>query len=299
MDVTASDGTLTQQRSFPSAFTGSSHQGGWEVVERLGLVDEAPRVAEQAAALLRAERCPAKRTTIVIDADQAVLQLHESVGHPTELDRVLGFEASYAGTSFLHPADLGSLRYGSELMNVTADPTTPGALGSFGWDDEGVAAGAQPVVRDGVLVGWLGSREVGHPGSMRADGWSRMPLVRMTNLHLEADEGSLEQLLDGVDEGIYLETNRSWSIDDKRLNFQFGTQCAWEIRDGRLGRLYRDPVYTGIAPTFWGSLDGVAGPEEWRLYGLTNCGKGQPGQTAVVGHGAAPCRFRNVEVGAA
>jgi TldD protein len=299
IDVTASDGTLTQQRGFPSAFGGSSQQGGWEIVERLGLVEEAPRVAEQAAALLRAEPCPAKRTTIVIDADQAVLQLHESVGHPTELDRVLGFEASYAGTSFLHPGDLGSLRYGSELMNVTADPTTPGALGSFGWDDEGVPAAAHPVVRDGVLVGWLGSREVGHPGSMRADGWSRMPLVRMTNLHLEAGEGSLEQLLDGVDDGIYLETNRSWSIDDKRLNFQFGTQCAWEIRDGRLGRLYRDPVYTGIAPAFWGSLDAVAGPEEWRLYGLTNCGKGQPGQTAVVGHGAAPCRFGNVEVGAA
>src|SRR6185503_9112271 len=149
IDVTASDGTLTQQRGFPSAFGGSSQQGGWEIVERLGLVEEAPRVAEQAAALLRAEPCPAKRTTIVIDADQAVLQLHESVGHPTELDRVLGFEASYAGTSFLHPGDLGSLRYGSELMNVTADPTTPGALGSFGFDDEGVPAEPLAIVREG------------------------------------------------------------------------------------------------------------------------------------------------------
>jgi TldD protein len=182
-------------------------------------------------------------------------------------------------------------------MNVTADPSTPGGLGSFGWDDEGVPAARQPVVREGVLVGWLGSREVGHPGSMRADGWSRMPLVRMTNLHLEPGEGTLEQLLDGVDSGVYLETNRSWSIDDKRLNFQFGTQCAWEIRGGKLGRLYRDATYTGATPVFWGSLDAVAGPEEWRMHGLTNCGKGQPGQHAHVSHGASPARFRNVQVG--
>lgn len=296
VDVLASDGRIAQERSYPSAHTGSSTQGGWECVEALRLEQEAPRVAEQAAALLQAPPCPAGVTTVVIDADQMQLQLHESVGHPTELDRVLGSEASYAGTSFLHAGDLGSLRYGSELMNVTADPTTPGGLGTFGWDDEGVPAAAQPIVREGVLVGWLGSREAGHPGSMRADGWSRMPLVRMTNLHLEPGAGPLEELLDGVDDGIYLETNRSWSIDDKRLNFQFGTQCAWEIRDGRLGRLYRDAVYTGVTPRFWGSLDAVAGPEAWVVGGLTNCGKGQPGQAAHVSHGASPCRFRGVEV---
>jgi TldD protein len=263
------------------------------------MAEEAPRVAEQAAALLRADPCPAGVTTVVIDAEQVQLQVHESVGHPTELDRVLGAEAAYAGTSFLSPTDLGSLQYGSELMNVTADPTTAGGLGSFGWDDEGVPAARQPVVREGVLVGWLGSREVGYPGSMRADGWSRMPLVRMTNLHLEPGEGSLEDLIAGVDDGIYLATNRSWSIDDKRLNFQFGTQCAWEIRRGKLGRLYRDATYTGVTPVFWGSLDAVAGADEWRMHGLTNCGKGQPGQHAHVSHGAAPCRFRDVQVDSA
>ena len=260
-------------------------------------------MAEQAAALLRAEVCPAKVTTLVIDADQAALQVHESVGHPTELDRVYGTEASYAGTSFLKPDDLGSLRYGSEHMNITADPTTPGGLGTFAFDDEGVRAARQPIVEAGLLTGFLTSRETaarigaGVGGSMRADSWNRMPLIRMTNLHLEAGEGSLEDLLADVEDGVYLETNKSWSIDDKRLNFQFGTQIAWEIKGGRLGRMLRDATYTGITPEFWGKLDAVAGPDAWRLYGLTNCGKGQPGQSAHVSHGAAPARFRDVQVG--
>jgi TldD protein len=234
---------------------------------------------------------------LVIDHEQMQLQVHESVGHPTELDRVLGYEAAYAGTSFLHTDDVGSLQYGSELMNITSDPTTPSGLGTFAFDDEGVAAKPQPIVREGVLVGWLGSREVGFPGSMRADSWNRMPLVRMTNLHLDPGEGTLADLISGVDRGLYLETNKSWSIDDKRLNFQFGTQIAWEIVNGELGRMLRDATYTGITPQFWGSLDAVAGPEAWKLHGLTNCGKGQPGQAAHVSHGAAPARFRNVQVG--
>jgi TldD protein len=300
--IAVGDGAY-QIRSYPSSHGGSSAQGGWEYVEGLGLEREAPRVGEQAAALLRADPCPAGTTTIVLDAEQTQLQVHESVGHPTELDRVYGTEASYAGTSFLKPHDLGSLRYGSEHMNVTADPTTPGGLGTFGFDDEGVPARRQPVVEHGVLRGFLTSRETaarigsGGGGSMRADGWSRMPLVRMTNLHLEPGQGSLDDLLADVDDGVYLETNKSWSIDDKRLNFQFGTQVAWEIRNGRRGRLLRDATYTGITPVFWGSLDAIAGPEAWTMQGLTNCGKGQPGQSAHVSHGAAPARFRGVQVG--
>ena len=294
---------MSQIRSYPSAHSGWSAQAGWEYVESLGLEREAPRVAEQAAALLRADPCPAGRTTVVLDAEQMHLQLHESVGHPIELDRVYGTEASYAGTSFLAPRDLGSLKYGSEQMNVTADSTTPGGLGTFAFDDEGVAAERQSIVEAGVLRDFLTSRETaarigaGRGGSMRADGWSRMPLVRMTNLHLEPGEGDLEGLLADVDDGIYLETNKSWSIDDKRLNFQFGTQIAWEIKGGRLGRMLRDATYTGITPQFWGSLDGVAGREAWVMAGLTNCGKGQPGQSAHVSHGAAPARFRDVQVG--
>jgi TldD protein len=295
---------LFQVRSYPSAHGGSSSQAGWEYVERLDLVGEAPRVGEQASALLRAAECPAGTTTLVLDPDQTVLQVHESIGHPTELDRVYGTEAAYAGTSFLAPGDLGSLRYGSELMNVTADSTTPGGLGTFGFDDEGVPARREPIVEAGVLRGFLTSRETaaqldhGAGGSMRADGWSRMPLVRMTNLHLEPGEGgSLEELIAGVDEGVYLETNQSWSIDDKRLNFQFGTQIGWEIKSGRLGRMLRDATYTGVTPLFWAGLDAVGSTEHWQLKGLTNCGKGQPGQTAHVSHGAAPARFRDVQIG--
>jgi TldD protein len=303
MQVVAVRDGVVQIRSYPSLHVGSSAQAGWEYVESLGLESEAPRVAEQAAALLRADECPSQVTTVVIDAEQMQLQVHESVGHPTELDRIYGTEAAYAGTSFLHPGDVGSLRYGSEHMNITANSTTVGGLGSFGFDDEGVPGGREPIVEEGVLRGFLSSRETaaqlgrGHGGSMRADGWARMPLVRMTNLHLEPGSGSLEELIGEVDEGVYLETNRSWSIDDKRLNFQFGTQMAWEIKNGKLGRLYRDATYTGVTPVFWGSLDRVAGLEEWRMYGLTNCGKGQPGQHAHVSHGASPARFRNVRVG--
>jgi TldD protein len=297
-----SDGLL-QIRSYPSQHSGVSGQGGWEFVEGLGLDREAPRVGEQAAALLRADECPSGRATIVLDSEQTVMQVHESVGHPTELDRVYGTEAAYAGTSFLSPDDLGSLRYGSELMNVTADSTTPGGLGTFGFDDEAVPARSEPVVEAGVLRGFLTSRETaarlgaGAGGSMRADGWARMPLVRMTNLNLEPGDGTLEELVADVDDGLYLETNKSWSIDDKRLNFQFGTQVAWEIKAGKLGRMLRDATYTGVTPEFWGKLDRVAGREAWTLYGLTNCGKGQPGQSAHVSHGAAPTRFRDVEVG--
>jgi len=303
IDCAAARNGVFQMRSYPSAHVGSSCQAGWEYVDGLRLVDEAPRVAEQAVALLRADPCPDGITTVVLDGDQVALQVHESVGHPTELDRVYGTEASYAGTSFLKPGDLGSLRYGSEHMNITADPTTRGGLGSFAFDDEGVPAEPTPVVEAGRLTGFLTSRETaarigaGAGGSMRADGWNRMPLVRMTNLHIEPGEGTLDDLLTDVDDGIYMETNRSWSIDDKRLNFQFGTQIAWEIKGGRLGRMLRDATYTGITPQFWGSLDAVAGREAWRLYGLTNCGKGQPGQSAHVSHGAAPARFRNVQVG--
>jgi TldD protein len=303
IEVMAARDGVYQTRSYPSAHVGSSAQAGWEYVEGLGLEREGPRVAEEAAALLRADPCPAGVTTIVLDADQVALQVHESVGHPTELDRVYGTEASYAGTSFLKPEALGSFRYGSELMNVVADPTTPGGLGTFAFDDEGVPAERVPIVDAGVLVGFLTSRETaarigaGHGGSMRAESWNRMPLVRMTNLHLEPGRGTLDDLLADVDDGIYMETNKSWSIDDKRLNFQFGTQIAWEIKNGRRGRMLRDATYTGITPEFWASLDAVAGRQAWIVHGLTNCGKGQPGQSAHVSHGAAPARFRGVQVG--
>jgi TldD protein len=224
-----------------------------------------------------------------------------------ELDRVLGMEASYAGTSFVAPADLGRLRYGSELMSVTADATVPGGLGSYGWDDEGVAARTAPIVRDGVLAGFLSSRETAAAigldrsgGCMRADGFARQPIVRMSNVSLEpGDAGTLDELIASTERGLYLETNRSWSIDSRRLHFQFATEAAWEIVDGERRGLVRNASYSGTTPDFWRSLDAICSQSEWRLWGLTNCGKGEPGQAMRVSHGAAPGRFRDVQVGVA
>jgi TldD protein len=264
-------------------------------------------VAEEAVALLSAPECPAGPTTIVIGAEQLALQVHESIGHALELDRMLGAEASYAGTSWIGPDDLGSLRLGSEHMQVTADATLPGALGTYAWDDEGVAARRLTLVEDGVLRAALSDRTSAGAigldasgGCGRADGFARQPIVRMTNVSLEPGRaGSLADLLADTGEGLYLETNRSWSIDDRRLHFQFGTEVAYEIRDGELGRLYRNAAYSGVSPRFWGSLDAVCSPSEWRVHGLLNCGKGEPGQVMHVSHGTAPGRFRAVDVHAA
>jgi len=303
----ATGGGETQLRSYPASFRGDVAQAGYGHFRGLDLVGHAARVADEAVALLSAPPCPAARTTLVLDGGQVALQLHESVGHAVELDRVLGTETSYAGTSFLSPADVESRRYGSAAMSVTADATTPGGLGSFGWDDEGVPAQAVPIVREGVLRGFLSSREsagqVGlarSGGCMRAAGFARQPLVRMTNLHLEpGDAGTLEDLIAATDDGVYMETNRSWSIDDRRLHFQFATEVAWEIRGGRLGRMLRNPSYAGTSPEFWGGLDAVCSKPAWRLWGVINCGKGEPGQMMRVSHGTAPARFRDVQVGVA
>ncbi len=293
-----------QVRSYPNSFRGNFATAGYEYVEAMDLVGQAPRVAEEAEALLSAPPCPEGSRTIVLDGGQLALQVHESCGHPIELDRVLGMELSYAGDSFLTPEKLGTFRYGSPEVNVTADATAPGGLGTFGFDDEGVPAQATPIVREGVFVGYLSSRETApaigrtSSGAMRASGWNRIPLIRMTNVNLlPGRAGRLEDLLADTDDGLFLETNRSWSIDSKRLNFQFGTEMCREIRGGRLGRIYRNATYTGITPEFWGACDAVCGPEAWRLWGTPNCGKGEPGQTARVGHGVAPARFRNVRVG--
>ena len=303
----AVEGDELQQRSYPGQMGGNAAAAGWEHVVGLDLVANAPRVADEAVALLTAPPCPEETTTVVLHGEQMTLQLHESIGHALELDRILGAEASYAGTSWVAPGDLGSLRYGSEHLDVTADATLPGALGSYGWDDEGVAGRRLELIRGGVLRDALSSRESaaevgleGSGGCMRAEDWSRQPIVRMSNVSIEPGEaGTLADLIADTDRGLYLETNRSWSIDDRRLNFQFATEVAREIRDGELGRLYRNPSYAGITPSFWASLDAVCSESEWRLWGTLNCGKGEPGQVMHVSHGTAPARFRDVRVGMA
>ena len=297
----------TQVRSYPSAHGGDVAQAGWEHFTALDLPGNAPRVAEQAVALLSAPACPSRETTLILDAEQLALQVHESVGHAVELDRVLGGEASYAGTSWVPADGIGTLRYGSDLMNVTADATVPGGLGSYAWDDEGAPAAATPIVVDGVLRGFLTSREtaplIGLERSgacMRASGFARQPIVRMTNVSIApGDAGSLDDLIAATDDGVLMETNRSWSIDQRRWQFQFATEIAWEVKDGERGRMLRNPSYAGITPEFWGSLDAICSAPAWRLHGLLNCGKGEPGQLAHVSHGAAPARFRGVTVGVA
>lgn len=290
-------------RSYPNSFGGQAVQGGWEAVLGLDLVGAAPRVAEQAAALLSAARCPAGETALIIDGSQVALQVHESIGHPTELDRILGDESAFAGGSFVGLDDLGSLRYGSDAVTVTADATIPGSIGSFGYDDEGVPAMRDTLVERGMLTGFQMSREsaarIGRVSNacMRADGWNRQPLVRMTTVSLEPGVWSLEDLIADTDDGIYMETNGSWSIDDRRLNFQFACEIGWEIKNGTLGRMIKNPNYTGITPAFWQSCDAVCSRDHWQVWGVPNCGKGEPMQVAHVAHGAAPARFRNVRVG--
>lgn len=293
-----------QRRSYPNS--GGRHQntGGWEFVEAQDLVGNAPRVAEEAKALLTAKPCPQDvRTTIILSGNQLALQVHESCGHPIELDRALGSEAAYAGMSFLTPDKLGTFRYGSEQVNIQIDSVSPGGLGTFGWDDEGVPASKGWAVREGIFVGYLMSRQAAahlglrSNGTMRGDGWARLPLIRMTNVSLMPGTWTLADLIADTDEGLYMDTNRSWSIDDRRLNFQFGTEIAWEIKKGKKGALLRNATYTGLTPEFWASCDAVCAAGEWAMWGTPNCGKGQPGQLAHTGHGAAPGRFRNVHVG--
>ncbi|MDP9330824.1 MAG: TldD/PmbA family protein [Actinomycetota bacterium] len=297
-----SDGDV-QRRSYPNSFRGHIKAAGYEHIRGLGLLEEAERIGSEAVQLLGAPECPSETTTLVLDSGQMELQIHESIGHPIELDRVLGMEEAYAGSSFLKPSDRGELRYGSPLVSITADATLPGGLGTFGFDDEGVPAQSVPIIVDGIFQNFLTSREtakaVGQAsnGTSRADGWSHLPLIRMTNISIEPREGTLADIIADTDDGIFMTTNQSWSIDDKRINFQFGTEIAWRIEKGRLTQMYRNPNYTGITPEFWGSCDAVGGREGWVVWGTPNCGKGQPGQVGRVGHGAAPGRFRNVQVG--
>jgi TldD protein len=301
-DATAIGERETQRRSYPQSF-GQFETGGYEVVRRWDFPGNAGRIAEEASALLGAAECPQGEKTLILEASQLALQIHESVGHAIELDRILGWEAAFAGTSHLDLSRLGTHRYGSELMHITADATLPGALGTFAYDDEGTPAQRVPIVEGGVWVGVLSGRDsaavAGLPpgGMVRADGYARLPMVRMTNVGLLPGDSSLEEMIAATDDGVYMATNRSWSIDDKRLNFQFGTEIGWEIKNGRLGRMLKNPTYTGITPRFWAQLDMLASEEEWVHWGTPNCGKGQPMQVAHTGHSASPGRFRSVRVG--
>jgi TldD protein len=289
-------------RSYPTSLF-HYRAGGQEVVDEMDLVSHAEEICDEAARLLASERCPKKRTTVLIGPYMMMLQIHESIGHPLELDRVFGDEKGFAGASFATPDRLGA-KYGSPLMHVVVDPTMPSALGGYAWDDEGTVAAPRTVIDGGVLVDYLSNRESaerlrkGSTASMRCVGWKHKPIVRMSNLSLSAGDATADDLVAGIEDGIEIEHSTSGSIDDNRLNFQFGAEIAWEIKDGRrTGKLYRRPSYAGRTPEFWASLDGLGDRSTWRLGGTPTCGKGQPLQIAHVSHGSPIARFRDVEVG--
>ncbi len=292
-----------QTRSYPANCGGDFRNSGYEFIEELNFLGNADRIAEEAVKLLESEQCPTKETTIVLDNNQMAIQIHESIGHPIEFDRVLGMEASFAGTSFLTPEKLNKLKYGSDIVNVFADATIPYGLGSFAYDDEGVPAQRVPIIDKGLFVGYLTSRDTAPSldtksmGSVRAENWNFLPIIRMTNINLEAGDKSFNDLIGEVEDGIYMCTNKSWSIDDKRWNFQFSTEIAWEIKEGKLGKMLKNPTYTDNTVHFWNSCDAIGDKSMWQIFGIPNCGKGQPMQTAHVGHGSSPARFRNIKVG--
>lgn len=296
------DGDM-QTRSYPCSHGGGARCKGYELISELSLLENALQTADEAAALLKAPKCPEKTTDLIMGGAQLALQIHESVGHPTELDRVLGTEANYAGTSFATIDKLGKLQYGSPAVNIVADSTIPNGLATIGYDDEGVAAQRWHLIENGLFVGYLTSRETASVigenrsrGAMRADGWNRIPLVRMTNISLMPGDWTLDDLIADTKDGVYMESNKSWSIDQKRLNFQFGTEIGWEIKNGKKTRMLKNPVYQSMTPEFWNSCDAICNEDHFVLWGVMNCGKGQPGQTAEMSHGAAPARFRNIKV---
>jgi len=303
LEAVAIEGSEFQRRSYPNPFGGDFQAQGWEFIEALNMEAKGLQVRDEALALLAAPKAPPGRHDLIVGSAQLALQVHESCGHPTELDRAMGLEISLAGGSFLQPAMLGTFRYGSPLVNIVADATLPGSIGSFAFDDDGVPAQRFHLVENGIFVDYLTGRDtapfIGHAsnGTVRAESAARIPIIRMTNINLEPGETPIEDILADTKRGILVETNKSWSIDDLRLNFQFGCEVAWEIENGRRGRMLRNPLYTGNTPGFWRSCDAIADRASWQVWGLPNCGKGDPMQTMRVAHGAPAARFRDVEMG--
>ncbi len=299
LSATASCEKGSQRRTFGDAL---SAQSGFESFDRQKLSKEAQRIANEALQLLDAEDCPTEAMDLLLAPDQMFLQIHESIGHPLELDRILGDERNYAGWSFVKPADFGSLRYGSELMNVTFDPTVLGQNASYFADDIGSLATREYLIRNGILERGLGSLEsqkrLNLPGvsSQRATSWNRAPIDRMANVNLEPGHSSFEDMLASIERGVYMKTTRSWSIDDYRNKFQFGCEWGQLIENGKLTKLVKNPNYRGITAPFWNQLKMLGDKSTYEIGGLTNCGKGEPNQVIFVGHASPACLFSHIEV---
>ena len=307
LEATATDGARSQSRSLGGQYNGFCQQGGFDVVERSGLLGGGRRIAEEALQLLAAPECPSGTMDVLLMPDQMMLQIHESIGHPLELDRILGDERNFAGTSFVTPDMFGHYRYGSPLLNVSFDPHVEHELASYVADDDGEAASRTWLIRDGVLLRPLGgalsrarAAAVGHPlegnASSRSVGWHRPTLDRMANLNIEPADASFAEMVASTQRGVLMRTNVSWSIDDARNKFQFGCEWGQLIEDGRLTTVVRNPGYRGVSATFWRSLAMVGDAPTLRVLGTPFCGKGEPGQVIRVGHASPACLFRGVEV---
>lgn len=303
--ATAVGNNDVQVRTFPSSHGGMAKTMGYELVNSCGLLENAGRIRDEAIALLTAKPCPKGKMDVVIGDSQMALQIHESVGHATEFDRVLGMEESFAGRSFATPEKYKKFRYGSDIVNLVADSTIPTGLGTIGFDDDGVEAQRWDIVKNGLFTGYMTSREFAPQlgeashGCNRAEGWNNIPIVRITNLSLMPGTGKLDEMIGGIKDGIVMDNNKTWSIDQMRLNFQFTCEIGWEIKNGKKKNMIKNPTYQGITPEFWGSCDAIGDANHWVLWGVPNCGKGQPPQTAEMSHGTAPARFRMVNVGIA
>jgi len=280
-------------------------RGGFEGIVEMDLPNRAHGLAQEAAAIIEAPDCPSGVFDVILTPRQMFLQIHESVGHPTELDRVMGSEAAFAGRSFIHAEDLKKpFMYGSEQVTIVADAHCPGGLGTFAYDDEGVKAQCITLIDKGKFAGFQTSRDnapiIGQDsgGAGISDGWRNLPIVRMTNINMLPGDKTMDELIAGMEYGFIFDENKSWSIDDLRINFQFACEIAHEVKDGkRTGKVFKNPIYSGKTTEFWASCDGVGNPDTWELVGVPNCGKGQPMQMMRVSHGSSPSRFRNVKVG--
>lgn len=300
--ATSIDGNEVQTRSYPGGHA-FMLGAGWEFIEDLKLLENAERIREEAAALLSADNCPDDERDLIIYGDQLALQIHESTGHASELDRVLGYEESYAGSSFLTTDKLNKFRYGSDIVNLVADTTLPGGLATCGYDDDGVRAQRWHIVKNGILSGYMTNREFAHTightrslGANRADSYRSIPIIRITNLSLMPGEWEYEDIIRSTKKGIIMENNKSWSIDQRRLNFQFGCEIGWLIENGKITKMVKNPVYQGITWQFWRNCDAIANEKYWKLYGVSNCGKGQPSQLFRMSHASSPARFRRVKI---
>lgn len=295
--VIANQGNDSQSRTFDHY-----QQGGMETLERVGMRGRARGLAGEALQLLAAPNCPAGAMDLILMPDQMMLQIHESIGHPLELDRILGDERNYAGTSFVTPDMFGHYQYGSPLLNVTFDPTDPNELASFAFDDDGTRAEKVYLIQAGILLRPLGGRlsqgRAGSPGvaNARASGWNRPPIDRMANLNIEAGDSTLQAMIASIEAGVLMRTNTSWSIDDSRNKFQFGCEWGERIAGGKVVGVVRNPNYRGISRTFWRNLAMVGSRETLAVHGTLYCGKGEPNQAIHVGHASPACLFRNVGV---